>query len=135
MAIFDGDVQRVHALRHGGCEVLRIVVREPTGESVAEAHVRALCAALEQYAREALLRVAAGELLLAVREGRGFGFLRHAYTVSFSAKRVRRAVLCRVWSDWEHNGVRNTHSLTMRWTLDGSAQLGKGRFQRKTLAF
>ena len=133
MAIFEKSETALHTLRHGGIEVLRVTVCYPLGESAAEAHVRALCAALVRYAEQMLLARAAAELEQAVREGRGFCFVRHAYDVSFSSSERGRALAVCVTATLTAQGEQQKKRLLcMRWTRDGAFQLRASRTRENT---
>ncbi|MBQ3483163.1 MAG: hypothetical protein IJA78_03210 [Clostridia bacterium] len=134
MTIFEKSETALHSLRHGGIEVLRVSVRYPLGESAAETHVRALCRALEHYAEKTLRPRAAAELEEAVRAGRGFSFIHHAYEISFSAVSRGRTLTVCVTAALTAGEAQKKETLCMRWTRDGAFQLRASRTREKLLA-
>lgn len=112
------------SLRHGGIEVLHLAISRPVGESPAERHVCALCDALARYAEQTLHARAAAALECAVREGRGFSFVRYTYRVSHTVRALFRGLcVCVECELAQGDAVLERGVLVTRWTRDGRFQL------------
>lgn len=77
------------SFRLGGCEILRLEYRMPTGESAAARHAAALGAALCGFVRGTLVAEAGEALERAVRAGCGYRFSRYACRVNGKITRAR----------------------------------------------
>ena len=100
------SARRMQTVRRGGNEILRILYREPQGESAAMQHMRALIAALRDHAatqlREELAaadRPLRGRYEISLREQRGKHFDRLILTAALriEGKTVRENTLITCW--------------------------------------
>jgi hypothetical protein len=118
-------VQRIFTVRRGGNEVLRILYREPQGDSAAMRHMRDLIGSLREYAASHLTAE------------EGAQPQKRRYEISLSERRELRCDLLILTATLQINGqtVRQ-NTLITRWDKDGTYQLPcrrHGLLQKKTV--
>ena len=123
--VLDVGKRVVKPLLHGGREVLRVSVLQPSPgcDTPVARHVRALCEALVAYATRELYPAAAAALECAVQEGRALDFVPQRYEITVGSTTKKRLLCVEI-------GVRHTqgedtlfsHRLATYWTPDGAIQ-------------
>jgi hypothetical protein len=110
-----------------GRTLLRVRYPVAKGESAAEQHVRALCAALLDFAERELYPAASAELAALRAVGRGFAFSPHRYEITLKASPVRGHIAVKLHTVYRRAGAESERRvLHMRWSADGAVQYARG---------